>query len=439
MSSEFGERIRVLIIDDIPETRENLRKLLSFDTDISIIGAAASGLEGIELAREFQPHVVLMDINMPDMDGITATEVILQDLPAAQVVMLSVQGETEYMRRAMLAGARDFLTKPPTGDELMSTIHRVYEMGKSRAALIAPPSAAVPTATQPEGPGDRQGKVIAVFSPKGGVGCTTVAVNLAVALQQVMGSGKRVALMDANLQFGDVGVMLDLQPSRSIADLLPERDELDRDMLNSVMMAHGSGIKVLLAPPNPEAAEGLLAGASRDRGGADGNLILREILGYMSQEFDIVVVDLWSWLDDITLTVFDVASLIVLVVMPDIPSIKSARLFLEMTTKLNYPVEEIALVVNGMDPGRRISAEQIEQAMIPVVAQIPLDERVVLAAANHGMPFVLRDPSRPVSKGVAQLAEFVQGYLAQAQEAEEAQKEAAAAASTHRRLRRALR
>jgi pilus assembly protein CpaE len=180
---QAGERIRVLIVDDIAETRENLRKLLSFDTDIEVVGAASSGLEGIELVKQFQPHIVLMDINMPGMDGITATETILRESPTAQVVILSVQGETDYLRRAMLAGARDFLTKPPSGDELMGTIRRVYEMGKTRAVMTpVQPSAAAAASARMQG-GRREGSVIAVFSPKGGVGCTTIAVNLAVALQ----------------------------------------------------------------------------------------------------------------------------------------------------------------------------------------------------------------------------------------------------------------
>ena len=418
MSPQAGERIRVLIIDDIPETRENLRKLLSFDADIDVVGVAASGVEGIELARQLQPHVILMDINMPDMDGITATELILRDVPTAQVVIVSVQSETDYLRRAMLAGARDFLTKPPSGDELMSTIHRVYDLGRARAAVLAPLRPSAPVAARPEDPGDRrEGKVVAVFSPKGGVGCTTVAVNTAIALQQLGGDDKRVVLVDGNLQFGDVAVMLNLQPTRSIIDLLPELEALDGDMLNTVMTAHGSGIKVLLAPPYPEAGESLLVGTSLDTG-TGANPVLRTILSLMCEEFDIVVVDLWSWMDDVALTVFDVAALIVLVVMPNIPCIKSARLFLEVAAKLNYPVDEIALVVNGVDPGRRITVEQIEQAMIPVAAQLPLDERVVLAAANHGTPFVLRDRSRPISESVVQLAEYVQDKLMHAEEAE---------------------
>ncbi|MCK4449924.1 MAG: response regulator, partial [Anaerolineae bacterium] len=307
MRPQVGERIRVLIVDDIAETRENLRKLLSFDTDIEVVGAASSGLEGIELVKQFQPHIVLMDINMPGMDGITATETILREVPTAQVVILSVQGETDYLRRAMLAGARDFLTKPPSGDELMSTIRRVYEMGKTRTVMTpVQPSATAAASARMQG-GRREGCVIAVFSPKGGVGCTTIAVNLAVVLQHMLGSGQKVALVDTNFQFGDVDVMLNLQASRSIADLVPQIENLDRDMLSSVLTPHGSGIKVLLAPPHPEAAEGLLANTSSDEG-MGGNSTLEAVLGLMREEFDIIVVDVWSWIDDVALTVFDAAA-----------------------------------------------------------------------------------------------------------------------------------
>ena len=414
------ERIRVLIVDDIAETRENLRKLLSFDASIEVVGAAASGQEGVKLAREFNPHIVLMDINMPGMDGIAATEAIMRELPAVQVVMLSVQGETDYLRRAMLAGARDFLIKPPTGDELMSTIRRVYDMGRTRAAAM-PAQPTVPTAVQAEGRRARRaGKVIAVFSPKGGVGCTTITVNLAVALQEMVGSKQKVALMDTCVQFGDVGVMLNLQASRSLADLVPHIENLDHDMLNSVLSTHGSGLKVLLAPPHPEAAESLLAGMSLDEG-KGGSSVLGTVLTLMREEFDIIVVDVWSWVNDLALTVLDAAALIVLVVTPDIPAIKSARLFLEVAGKLNYPMEKIALVVNGVDRRMGIRVDQIEQAMIPVAAQIPLDQQVVMAAVNHGVPFVQRDPSRPVSQGIVQLAEHVRSVVTEEQEKEGAE------------------
>src|SRR5512135_2456630 len=118
------EKIRVLIVDDISETRENIRRLLQFDSLIDVIGAARSGHEAIEMSQQSKPDVIVMDINMPDMDGIAATEIIRKKVPFTQVIILSVQNDQSYMRKAMLAGARDFLSKPPTIDELTSAIRR---------------------------------------------------------------------------------------------------------------------------------------------------------------------------------------------------------------------------------------------------------------------------------------------------------------------------
>src|SRR5512143_1400294 len=166
-----GDKVRVLIVDDVADTRENVRKLLQFESDIEVVGAARSGMEGIQLSQELDPDVVLMDINMPDMDGISATEQVRQKSPHTQVVILSVQGDQNYMRRAMLAGARDFLTKPPMGDELVSAVRRGGEMARSERAKDKQAGApAVSAGGRPVMPAMTllEGKVITVYSPKGG-------------------------------------------------------------------------------------------------------------------------------------------------------------------------------------------------------------------------------------------------------------------------------
>jgi signal transduction histidine kinase len=131
------DKIRVLIVDDVPETRENIRKLLQFESDLEVVGAARTGREAIRFSQEMDPHVVLMDINMPDMDGITATEQIRQKMPQIQVVILTVQGDPNYMRRALKVGARDFLTKPPMADELTAAIRRAGSVAREERAKNA--------------------------------------------------------------------------------------------------------------------------------------------------------------------------------------------------------------------------------------------------------------------------------------------------------------
>src|SRR5512145_3408232 len=172
-----GEKIRVMIVDDVSETRENVRKLLQFESDVDVVGAARTGKEAIQLSMDLNPDVILMDINMPDMDGISATEAIRSKQPAVQVVILSVQGDQNYMRRAMLAGARDFLTKPPMGDELISAIRRAGEMAHAERAKgvkqLGASSAAGGAASMAAYSQPSKGKIVTIYSPKGGTGCTT--------------------------------------------------------------------------------------------------------------------------------------------------------------------------------------------------------------------------------------------------------------------------
>lgn len=117
------KKIRLLIVDDVPETRKNIRKLIKADENILVVGEASNGLEAVEMYDELKPDVVSMNINMPVMDGISATEIICRKHKDAKILMLSIQGDPAYMRRAIYAGARDYITKPPMGDELISAIN----------------------------------------------------------------------------------------------------------------------------------------------------------------------------------------------------------------------------------------------------------------------------------------------------------------------------
>lgn len=409
------EKIRILIVDDIPETRENLKKLLYFESDIEVVGAATSGEEGIELAKQCQPHVVLMDINMPGMDGITASEAITQEVPFAQVIMMSVQSEADYLRRAMLAGARDFLTKPFTSDELISTIRRVHEMAASRRMAMPVPQVAGPgIGVVPAGPPPQLGKIITVFSSKGGVGCSMIAVNLALALKKLTEPDGKVALVDASLQFGDIGVMLNLQPVRSVADLATQIEELDSYLIETVMIPHQSEIRALLAPPRPEMADLI----TPDH--------IKTILEELRKSFDYIIVDTWTALHDLVLRVLDISDRILLVTIPDVPSIKNVRLFFDVTEALEYPADKLILVVNQAD--RRaggISVKLIEENLKhPVAARIPFDDRTALLSINQGVPFVLGDRRNPLAQAIFKLGEVLIKDLEEKEEEAVAQMEA---------------
>lgn len=400
-----GEKIRVLIVDDVTETRENVKKLLQFESDVEVVGIARTGKEAIQTSLELNPDVVLMDINMPDMDGIAATEAIRAKQPTVQVVILSVQSDQNYMRKAMLVGARDFLTKPPMGDELISAIRRAGEMAqieksKSAQAQSIPAAGNIGLTAAYRGP---KGKIITVYSPKGGVGSTTVAVNLALTLNN---SDTRVALVDGNFQFGDVAVFINEQGKNTVLDLAPRAEELDPDIVEEVMLKHAaSGLHILAAPGRPENAEKVSSGQ------------FARVLEYLTQMYAYVVVDTASLLTDVTLAAIDLSDLIVLITTQDIPSIKNCRLFLDLLQSLGVERERILFIMNRFDKRIPITSERIaENLKMEVSLSIPLDEATATKAVNRGVPFVLDSKSQPVARGVFSLAESVRARVA-AQEA----------------------
>jgi pilus assembly protein CpaE len=394
----MADQIRVLIVDDIPETRDHLAKLLGFEGDIDVVGSAASGAEAIEQAGRLQPDVVLMDINMPDMDGITATERLSSEVPGASVVMMSVQGEADYLRRSMLAGAREFLVKPFSSDELTASIRQVYIREREKASRFVTAAAANPSAGTREARNADPGTVVAIFSPKGGVGRTTVAVNMAIAAATEL--GKKVVLVDGSFQFGDVGVLMNLNPkNKSIADLVPELENGgEPESLDTFVINHSAGVGVLLAPPSPEMAELITPGG------------IKRVLERLRETSDLVIVDCSSYFNDTTLAILDVADVILTMLTLEITSIKNMRQFLEVADQLGYEPGKLRLVLNRADSTLGIRVSDVEHSIgRKVDHSIVSDGRSVVYALNRGVPFFLSNREAQVSQDILRLAISVAG------------------------------
>jgi len=337
-----------------------------------------------------------MDINMPDMDGITATRKMVTEAPFSQVIIMSVQSDAQYMKQAMAAGARDFQPKPFTADELVSCIRRVYKKNlatyrKLQAAEAAQQPAA-PTATAaPAVTPTFHAPVVVVYSPKGGVGTSTVAANLAVAWQKMH---RNIAVLDANLQFGDLAVHLNVRPKRTLGDLT-NRPDVDADLVAQVMTPHASGLQILLAPPRPEIAELVKPE------------LLQAVIAHLRTQCRTLIVDTGSYLSDQMLALFDVADFILTVATPNLPGVKDIRLFLELLNELDYSLERVGVVINRANMPGHIPADKIKGALkFPRIYQLPNDPNVQLAI-NRGQTMVEAGVKSPMLNAIGALAKGV--------------------------------
>lgn len=420
-NAEMGDVnvIRILLVDDIQEARDSIQRLLSFEQDLQVVGFATNGREGVAKAKELQPDIVIMDINMPDMDGLEAASLITKALPTVGVIMMSVQDDSDYLQKAMLAGARFFLSKPPTPDQLYNTIRNVYTqyapIRKQMAALSQP--GAMPARVDDERRGGgRKGHVIAVYSPQGGAGTTTIATSLASGLTK---EGIKTLLIDADLEFGDVGAFLDLRSQSTLVDAVENAGDLDVEYFDSIVMTHNSGIKVLLGPSRPT-----IGGEIRSEHPERVVSIVEQVRDY----YDFIVIDTPKSIDSVTARLLELADKVVLVVLPTLPAIKNVRLVIDMFDTAEFPPEKTMLTVNRAieNPSRSQKSyptpDRISNYLKrPVEGVIPLvEEAIILNAINKGIPVIAsdRDQSKAPIKQLLNLSNHVYSVLMGVEEGE---------------------
>lgn len=373
------DTITVLVVDDIPGTREDIKRLLYFEEDIKIVGEAGDGDEAVALSESLKPDVILMDVNMPRMDGIRATEMITVNNPNSAVVIVSIQAEQEYLRKAMAAGARDYLVKPFSSEELAGTIRKVNEYSKRRRLQVVNGRGS----SQSHVPDRKPGRIISFFSSKGGVGKTTAACNLAISLTQE--TRGKVALVDMDLQGGDISVFMNISAKGGLAEVVQEAEYSDPSLLETYLCPHMSGVRVLPAPSSPEQAE-LVTAAHAEA-----------ILKTLRDSYDYILVDTAAAISEITLACLEASDQIMVIVNQDLPTLRHTRINLEILEKLNL-TEKTKLILNkARTDGLKIKDLE-KHVNFSLTATLPDDSEVVLNSINKGHPFVLTRPSAEITQ-----------------------------------------
>jgi pilus assembly protein CpaE len=384
--------IRVLLADESARIIENLRKRLGQEEDLTVCAVAGDGDTALQEALRTQPNVAVVDAGLPGMDGIQTTEMLVQYLPNTGVILLSMEAENEAFRRAMLAGAREFLQKPFSGDELVSAIRRVHAYGQRKGTPAASAAAEASADAVPSG----GGKLFTVVGAKGGVGKSAIAANLAVSLSRTC----RVALLDCSLQFGDIGILLNITAERTIADLAANNAVADHDVVEEVMVDGPGGVRVLAAPISPELADYVTTQH------------LRALIEQLRRTYDCIVVDTATHLSEISLDLVEMADKVLVITDLSTTGVKNARLLQAVMGVLKVDPARFVLVVNHRDGAGELERSYVENVLkTAATAEIPYDPNVVATSIARGVPFVLSQPQSQPAVRIARLA----GLLAPAE------------------------
>ena len=328
-------RINIVIAENELAERERLKSLLVSDAEIQVVGEARDGKECVDLVMRQRPDVVLIKEDLPVVSGLDAAEQITAAMPEVGVILILTGSEGEEVWHKMLrAGIKEFLTRPIAGERLTEEVRKVATLqSKVKGSKKAGGDALAP------GPQEPQHRVITITGPRGGCGKTVIATNLAVSLAV---SSEKIALVDLNLWGGDVAMLLDLTPRRTLGDLLPGFGGIDYDVVDSVMVKHPSGVSVLSAP-----LTGTFDGATLSR------YMVQGILEALREHYDCTIVDTGYANLESTLAAMDYSDLIIVVVGMDLPRLRDGKLYLKNLMAANYPRERIRVVVNRAEPRRR--------------------------------------------------------------------------------------
>ncbi len=273
-----------------------------------------------------------------------------------EVFLTSPSSDQQLLIRALRAGAKEFFPQPINKEEVKAALLRLREQ-KQTLKLSK----------------KKRGKIINVIGTKGGVGTTTVAVNLATSLIGVGGS-PLVALIDMNLIFGEVPVFLNIESAFNWGEVARNIHRVDSTYLMSILSKHSSGIYVL---PSPTQLDGANVGTPE---------IIGTLLIQMQEVFDYIVIDGGNSLDDITLKILELSDTVLLITILSLPCLTNVRRLLWTFKKLGYPLEEsVKVVVNRYYKKSSVSISEAEESIDKkIFAMIPNDYVTTLSAINQG-------------------------------------------------------
>jgi pilus assembly protein CpaE len=346
----------------------------------------------VRVVGEGMPHGRALDVVLFACKGEVVPHgaiAAMREHTAAPIVILAEQGTRSFLEESLAAGIADVLLLPQPVENIVFAAAKADHAAKASAAVVD------------EGPA---AQVVTAFSPKGGTGKSVTACNLGVLFASL---GKRTLLVDLDLQFGDVAIMLGLQPTRTLHDVASAAmGSLDAEKLAGYAVRHASGLDVLAAPLRPEDAESI------------GEEAISRLLEVARRAYDVIVIDTAPILHGPMLAALDRTDELLLVATPDVPTLKNVRLTLQTLELLALPPERVRLVLNRSRSRIGFSPNDVATVMErPVDFELPEDDTVAIGV-NQGTPAVLIRQAAPFPQAALSLAEALLGRSTPAPAAE---------------------
>jgi pilus assembly protein CpaE len=364
-----SDQTRLLLVEDVPQVAQYIRGLLNSQSSVKLLDVLADGAKVVAQAQQLRPDVILVDALLQGrVKGPQLIEQIQQSNLRVPVIVLTVpQNPVEADAERGIHGV---LAMPFSGFDLMNRIASVRKEFETQTTTGA-------------------SRIFSVFAPKGGVGKTTIAFNLAVALGQL---DQRTVLIDGSLQFGDLRALLKVPvDAPSILDL--PTDSVAESDLQDVLWRDPSGIDILLAPPRVEMAEMI---TTRD---------VDKVLSLLRRVYGAIVIDMSSALNDINLAFLDLSDTIIEVVTYDSTTIHNTVAVADAFRMIGYSASKVRYLVNRSDSNGGIDPGDLERAIGRVPEhRIVSDGMLVVQSNNEGVPFVLANPDAAISRDVARVA-----------------------------------
>ena len=372
-------RISCLIIETDQEAIRQIDILSKRIGAIEVRWKTHSVQTGFDIIRKHLPEMVIVGLGPTPEPAIESISTMAKDFPFLYLVALSDRTDSDLILRTIRAGAHDYLCKPVKEIDLRAAAEKASKLKATRKESVG-----------------RGGKILSVFSNKGGNGTTTIAANLADALVRL--TGKKVAVVDLVLSHGDVTMFFNVNSSYSILDLAKNAEKADYDFLHTLLVRHASGVYVLADPPTIEDGEQISAAQVRD------------VLSTLRSMFDYIVIDTPHQFDERTLTALEMSDIVLLVSLLNLPSLKNTQKCLELFGRIGLRDERVRLLLSRYLPNDEIPKESIEGIMnTPVFFSVPNDYPTVISSINRGKLLSEVAPDKEVTKSFDRMAELLEG------------------------------